>query len=177
MHCFSTIEIQKSLASKKGIATVLPPANRGASRLRQIPPTWNRGMKFRHTSVCVSPDDAAIAVAPSTSWCTVIGTTFFFPVLPLVCSTRATRSVSCPAWNLGDLVLAGDGGTLLAPSRSRKSQSQSSSNGLPTVSVRYGSPVRVNPPPTFASGVSASGVMFKSRQSFRISGALSEPSW
>ena len=84
MHCFCTAVCQKSSASKKGIATVLPPAKMGARRLRQMPPTWNSGMKLRHTSSDPRPEDAPIAVAPNTSWCSEMGTIFFLPVLPLV---------------------------------------------------------------------------------------------
>ena len=49
-----------------------------------MPPTWNSGMKLRHTSSDPRPEDAPIAVAPNTSWCSEMGTIFFLPVLPLV---------------------------------------------------------------------------------------------
>ena len=193
MHCFSTHVLQKSLTSKKGIATVEPPAKSGASRLRQMPPTWNSGMKFRQTSSAVRPEDAAMAVAPRTSWCVVMGTTFFLPVEPDVCSTSATRAAWQPACvpSRGDLA-AGDLGaapakalsppldpgvaSVAGPARSAASKS-ASWNGPPIPSVRYGSPASVNAPPTCASGVMASGAMPNSRHSFCISGAVSEPPW
>ena len=90
----STAVCQKSSASKKGMATVLPPAKMGARRFRQMPPTWNSGMKLRHTSSSLRPEDAAMAVAPSTSWWSEMGTIFFLPVDPLVCSTSAVRFLS-----------------------------------------------------------------------------------
>ena len=48
-------------------------------------------MKFRHTSEARRPELAAIAHAPRTSWCWLIGTIFFLPVDPEVCSTSAVR--------------------------------------------------------------------------------------
>ena len=190
MHRFSTHTLQKSLTSKKGIATVEPPAKSGARRLRQMPPTWNRGMKFRQTSFAVRPEDAAMAVAPRTSWCVVMGTTFFLPVDPDVCSTRATRDES-RAWPpaFGDLARLGDLGaapalsTVSSPgaergaSGARVSKSSAWNGSGEPRSVRYGSPASVNAPPTCASGVMASGAMPSSRHSFCISGAVSDPPW
>mmetsp|Transcript_4793 Transcript_4793/g.20349 ORF Transcript_4793/g.20349 Transcript_4793/m.20349 type:complete len:261 (+) Transcript_4793:2006-2788(+) len=159
-----------------------------------MPPTWNRGMKFRQTSSDVRPDDAAMAVAPRTSWCVVMGTTFFLPVEPDVCSTSATRASWPPAFGdlaAGDLGAApekgvsppldppafGVGKSRGVPAAAAGASKSASWNGPPTPSVRYGSPASVNAPPTCASGVMASGAMPRSRHSFCISGAVCEPPW
>ena len=142
-----------------------------------MPPTWNRGMKFRQTSSDVRPDEAAMAVAPRTSWrCVVMGTTFFLPVEPDVCSTSATRASWPPAFGdlaAGDLGAApekgvsppldtpapGVGKSRGVPAAAAGASKSASWNGPPTPSVRYGSPASVNAPPTCASGVMASGAM------------------
>ena len=79
---------QNSNGSNPLHAITQPPLSTGDKMFRMMPPMWNNGIMFKHTSPGPKSHDATMHATPTRTMSNEYGTNFLLPLVPLVCNSN-----------------------------------------------------------------------------------------